>query len=128
MKNPFKRYKLYFTENRLLKKVRRFALEAGLKTTYAVLLLFYAFRKKETPIYAKNIIIGVLGYFIAPIDGIPDLTPVFGFTDDFGVLMFGLITLACYIDDEVKTKARGKLMDWFGTYEEMDLLEVDQKL
>ena len=128
MKNPFKKYRLFFSENKLMKKLGKFARQAGLQTTYAVLLLYFAFIRRETPLFAKNIIIGVLGYFIAPIDALPDLTPVFGYTDDFGVLMFGLVTLACYIDEGVKAKARQQLEKWFGAYEEGELAEVDGRL
>ena len=66
----------------------------------------YAFKRKETPAWAKRIITGILAYFIAPLDAIPDLTPFLGFTDDVGLLGFGLVTIAAYINDEVKSKSR----------------------
>lgn len=128
MKNPFRKYSLFFSQNKLLEKVQQNARQAGLKVIYAALLLFYTFKKKETPLFAKNIIIGVLGYFIAPIDALPDLTPIIGYTDDIGVLMFGLVSLACYIDLEVREKAKKQLRKWFGEYDEAELVEVDSKL
>ena len=67
-------------------------------------------------------------YFIAPIDALPDLTPIVGYTDDLGVLSFGLVTIACYVNKEVKEKARGKLKDWFGEYDEAELTAVDDSL
>ncbi|MDV7402173.1 DUF1232 domain-containing protein, partial [Arthrospira platensis SPKY1] len=66
-------------ERQLWNKIKRFAKAAGVKTVYSVLLLFYAFQRKETPAWAKNIILGALAYFISPLDFLPDLTPVFGF-------------------------------------------------
>ena len=128
MENPFKKYGRLFSENAFLKKLRQYARQAGLKTVYSALLLFYAFSRRETPPWAKSIIIGVLGYFIAPIDWIPDLTPIIGFTDDLGVLGFGLVTIACYINDEVKIKARKKLKSWFGAFDLQELADVDAKL
>jgi uncharacterized membrane protein YkvA (DUF1232 family) len=128
MKNPFKKYAAFFSENRLLKKLQSYFREAGLKTVYSALLLFYAYTRKETPVYAKNIILGVLGYFIAPIDALPDLTPIIGYTDDLGVLSFGLVTIACYINDEVRIKARKKLRDWFGAFDVQELAEIDKQL
>ncbi len=86
MKNPFEKYDSYFTENRLLKKIQKFAKHAGLKVVYSVLLMYYAYRRSDTPYWAKRIIIGVLGYFIMPFDALPDLTPIIGYTDDLGVL------------------------------------------
>lgn len=128
MKNPFKNYRFFFSQKKLLLKMSTSARQAGLKVLYSVLLLFYAFLKKETPLFAKNIIIGVLGYFIAPFDALPDLTPVFGYTDDLGVLTFGLVTLACYIDKGTREKAKSQLRKWFGEYNEAELVEVDNQL
>ena len=128
MENPFKKYAHQFSENRLLKKIQAYARAAGLKTVYSVLLLFYAFTRKETPAWAKNIILGVLGYFIAPIDALPDLTPIIGYTDDLGVLSFGLVTIACYINQDVRGRAKGKLKDWFGEYDVEELAEIDRQL
>ena len=128
MKNPFKKYADFFSENSLLNKIKNYFKEAGTKVVYSALLLYYAFTRKETPVWAKNIILGVLGYFIAPIDALPDLTPIIGYTDDLGVLSFGVVTLACYINKEVRAKAKGKLKDWFGEYKEEDLAEIDAQL
>lgn len=128
MKNPFKKYGDTFSENSLLSKIKQYFRDAGIKVVYSALLLYYAFTRKETPLWAKNIIIGVLGYFISPIDALPDLTPIIGYTDDLGVLSFGLVTLACYINTEVKGKAKNKLKDWFGEYDEKELEEVDAQL
>ncbi len=36
--------------------------------------------------YRKTIVIAALIYFISPIDTIPDLTPLFGYLDDLGVI------------------------------------------
>ncbi len=128
MENPFKKYIRHFSENHLLIKVQRYAREAGLKVVYSALLLYFAFTRKETPVFAKNIILGVLGYFISPIDALPDLTPIIGYTDDLGVLSFGLVTIACYINDEVRIKARKKLKTWFGEFDLQELAEVDGRL
>jgi len=128
MKNPTDKYKEFFSENKLLKKLKLYAKNAGIKTVYTVLLLFYAYRRKETPSWAKNIILGAIGYFISPIDAVPDLTPILGYTDDISVLSFGLVTIACYVNKEVKVKAKVKLKDWFGAYDEEELADIDEKL
>jgi uncharacterized membrane protein YkvA (DUF1232 family) len=36
--------------------------------------------------YRKAIVVAALVYFIVPIDSIPDLTPLFGYLDDLGVI------------------------------------------
>lgn len=128
MQHNSEKYRFQFTARGFLKKARNIARRAGLKTSYSALLLYYSFTRRETPLWAKNIIIGVLGYLIAPFDAIPDLTPILGFTDDVGVLSFGLVTIACYINDEVRIDARKKLKSWFGEFDLGELAEIDAKL
>lgn len=53
-------------------------------------------------------IIGALGYFILPLDLIPDFAAGVGFTDDLGALGLALIQVAMYIDEDVKLKAKEK--------------------
>ena len=90
--------------------------------------MFYAFRRKETPGWAKNVILGAIGYFLSPFDGIPDLTPFLGYTDDLGVLSFGLVLIAGYINDEVRGQAKECLKKWFGEIDEEELKTVDEQL
>ena len=131
MKNPLKLIKKYrnqFSEAELWEKIKKFSKKAGIKTIYPVLLLYFAFIRKETNPRAKMVIIGTLGYFIAPIDLIPDLNPIIGFNDDFGLLSFALVLVSCYINEEVRGKARKKLKDWFGDYDEAQLAPIDNQL
>ncbi len=128
MKEKLKEFQKFFSEINLWDKLKKYARKIGVKTVYMVLLLYYAYDRKDTPAWAKRIVIGVLGYFIAFIDFIPDLTPFIGMTDDVGVLTFGLVTIAAYINDEVKTNAKNKLSNWFGQLEETELNEVDDIL
>ncbi|MEO1712810.1 MAG: YkvA family protein [Bacteroidota bacterium] len=121
-------YKPHFSERSFWGKLKWFGRQAGVKTVYVVLLLYYSFRRKETPAWAKNIILGMIGYFIAPFDALPDLTPIIGYTDDIGVLMFGLVTISAYVNEEVKGQARQRLQQWFGEYDDAVLVEVDEKL
>lgn len=100
----------------------------GVQTVYSVLLLYYAYKSTNTPSWARNIILGALGYLLTPIDSIPDLTPFLGFTDDIGVISFGLVTIACYIDDNVKLNARKQLEKYYKGYTEEMISEVDAKL
>ncbi len=127
MKNPFEPFVKLFSENRFLKKITRYARQAGTKTVYMALLLFYAYRRKDTPGWAKNIVMGALGYLISPLDALPDLTPVLGYTDDVGVLAFGLVVISAYIDGEVQSKARTRLKDWFGEVDSPSLDAVDEE-
>ena len=114
--------------NRVVKKIGRFCLVMGQQTVYSVLLMVYAFRRKDSPGWAKRIIIGTLGYVLTPIDAIPDLTPLIGYTDDLGVLGFGLEAIASYINLDVRVKARRDVKLLFGEIDLESMHEVDSKL
>jgi len=109
-------------------KVGRFCIAMGQQTVYSVLLMVYAFRRKDSPAWAKRIIIGALGYVLTPIDAIPDLTPLIGYTDDLGVLSFGLVAIASYIDSEVRIEARKGVKYLFGEVDLESIHEVDRNL
>ena len=100
----------------------------GVRLVYSALLLFYAYSSKETPGWAKKVIIGALAYFVSPIDGIPDLSPFLGFTDDMGILSYGLVMIACYIDDDIRLQAKQRLKKIFKQVDEDDLQAVDKRL
>ncbi len=128
MLEKLKIYTKAFNGRKLMLKLPGYLKAIGIKTVYTVLLLFNAYQRKETPSWAKNIILGTLGYLLSPIDGIPDVTPFLGFTDDMGVVSFGLVSIACYIDEDVRVNARKQLGNWFNKYDESALEEVDAKL
>ena len=116
------KYGKNYSDEGFWNKVKKVCKKAGIKTIYSALMLYYAYQNKETPTWAKTIIVGALGYFISPIDAIPDFTPVAGYTDDIGVLVAALGAVGAYIDSEVKHNAKKKLHNWFGDFDEKELL------
>ena len=58
--------------------------------------------------------IGAVGYFISPIDAIPDITPVVGYADDLGVIALAVSSLKKQITPKIKKQAKDKLKDFFG--------------
>ncbi|MCD8549875.1 MAG: DUF1232 domain-containing protein [Shewanella xiamenensis] len=103
-----------FTETGFWNKIKMFGRQAGREVVERALWLYYAAQKPNTPTWAKSVIFGALAYFISPLDAIPDLTPLVGFTDDLGALAAALTMVTLYIDDEVKSLAAAKLALWFG--------------
>lgn len=117
-----------YSEKSLFDKIKNFAQKAGIKLVYVALLLYYTLQKDDVPVWAKGVIVSALGYFIVPLDFIPDITPGIGFGDDLASLISALIAVSCYIDDEIKTRARNKLKDWFGAYNEDFINEIEINL
>ncbi|EOR24702.1 DUF1232 domain-containing protein [Cytobacillus oceanisediminis] len=116
----------HFSEEKFWAKLARYAKKAGSSVVYAVLLLYYTLQKPNVPKKVKATIIGALGYFILPIDLIPDFLVGIGYTDDLGALGIALFQVAMYIDDDIKSKARTKLAEWFGN--KVDTTDIDKKI
>lgn len=122
------KYGKQFSERRFWKRLPKLVQRAGIKVAYTALLLYNAYQRKETPVWARRIIMGALGYLLMPIDALPDITPIVGYTDDIGVLGIGLVTVAAYVNDEVRTKSRTQLSKWFGEVDDAALEDVDEQL
>lgn len=106
--------KTEFQDDHLWAKLKNFALSAGKEVVEKALCLYYAAQQPNTPLWAKTVVYGALTYFISPIDAVPDITPVLGYSDDLGVLVSAALTVAMYVTDDVKQQARDKLQTWFG--------------
>ena len=98
----------------LWEKISKFAKSAGKEVVEKALILFYAASDPDTPKKAKAIIFSALGYFILPLDAIPDITPILGFSDDLGAIVLALATVAAHIKPEHRMAAREKVVKWFG--------------
>lgn len=103
-----------YSERGFFDKVTSTIKSAGLKLIYEALLLFYVTENPNCPMKIKAAIFAALGYFISPIDVIPDFTPFVGYSDDAGAIALALCLAQLYIDDAVKQKARNKICDIFG--------------
>ena len=76
--------------------------------------LWFVLQKPDVPAGTKAVIMGALGYLIAPLDFLPDLLPVLGYTDDMVAITFALIKVQGYIDEEVERKSKKLLTKIFG--------------
>ncbi len=76
----FSKYAQYFSKENFDKFIGSFG--AKLKFLRPVLALYFAAIDPKTPVWAKALIIGVLGYVVLPTDLIPDLLPFGGWADD----------------------------------------------
>lgn len=95
-------------------KVRNYARQAGSGLIEMALQLYFAARDKKTPAWARTVIYGALGYFIAPVDAVPDIIPGMGFVDDLGVLTAAVAAVAMAVNDEHRARAREFMVKFFG--------------
>ncbi len=107
------KYEKKYSESGFWNKVKKYAKVAGKSVLEPALKMYHASRDSDTPIWAKTTIIGALGYFISPLDLIPDIAPVVGYSDDLGVLTAALAAVASHIKEEHTQKAKETLAQWF---------------
>jgi len=94
-------------------KVKKYAKVAGESVLEPALKMYYSAQDPHTPTWAKTTVYGALGYFIFPIDAIPDITPIIGYSDDLGVLAMATAAVAAHITEENTAKAKETLRQWF---------------
>ena len=111
------KYQVHYNENDFVSKIKKTAKKAGIKVIYLALLLYYVLKSPSVTTADKSKIWGALGYFILPIDLIPDFIPMAGYTDDLAALFWAYYSIKRNITPEIKFKAKRKLYDWFGDYD-----------
>lgn len=110
------KYGTYYSDNRFWKKVERVAKKVGATVMLPVFTLYYMLQDDKVSLQHKAYIVGALGYFIMPIDLIPDgIWPVIGFTDDIAVMTLVLKLVKDSITPEIKTRANQRVADIVGT-------------
>lgn len=124
MKAPrnLEKYASFFTDDKFWHKLARALKKAGIKVVYAALVLFYSLQDSRISKKDKLLILGALGYFILPVDLIPDFLPAVGYTDDLAALLLAFYKVRQCITPEVKERAETKLRQWFGEYDQNEIV------
>ena len=85
---------------------------------HKILTLFYAFKDKRTPLYAKITALSSIIYLISPADILPDVIPFAGYIDDIIIVPF-LIDLSTKLlpaeikrDAEHRARKRSRKIVW----------------
>jgi uncharacterized membrane protein YkvA (DUF1232 family) len=74
-----------------------------------VVAAWHCARDPNTPARVRVILISALAYFVLPIDAVPDLLPILGFTDDAAVIAAAIATVASEMKPEHREKAKDTL-------------------
>lgn len=108
-----KKYSQYFSDSAFWKKIKKVGKRAGLLPICYALALYYVLIKDKTSYTDKAMILSALGYFILPIDIIPDFLLPSGYTDDLGLLVITLKKIQDNIDDDIINNIHTILIKWF---------------
>lgn len=115
------KYQKEYSEAGFLDKVRSVARKAGIKVIYVALLLYNVLRDAKTPAADKAKIVGALGYFILPLDLLPDALPIVGYTDDLAALYWAYTATSRNVTPELRARVEEQLHKWFGDYDRQEL-------
>ena len=77
-----------------------------------VLMLWFACRHPQTPLYAKIFVVLVVAYAFSPIDLIPDFIPVLGLLDDALLLPIGIWLAVKMVPAPVIAECRLQAQAW----------------
>ena len=105
------KYREAYSDESFHVKAVRTAKYLGRQGLRYALILYYVLRRRDLPSRVRLIILGALGYFIFPIDILPDFLPFVGYADDIGVLAAAAAAVSMYADDAVKAQADRKLAE-----------------
>ena len=119
-KDNISKYADCYNPGALFDKIKQVAVKAGVKLVYIVLILYYATLDKELPVKDRLMVLAALGYFILPVDFIPDMLPG-GFADDTAAMIYVLKQIWTNLMPATFDKAKGRLQEWFGDVQDSDL-------
>ena len=108
------KYGKNYSEDGFFNKITGCVKKAGLGLIYKALQLFYVAQNPNVPMKIRAAILAPLGYFISPIDLVPDITPFIGFTDDAAVIAGAMAIAHIYINDEIRNNAKDTIRKIFG--------------
>ena len=96
-----------YSANKFLEKIKDYGKKLGSDLVVKAMSLYYCLTDPDTPTTNKVIIIAALGYFVCPVDAIPDLLIGVGFIDDASALTAAYTNIQSSIKQEHINKAKG---------------------
>lgn len=120
MRHPkdIEKYGGHYSKKKFGRKLIKVARKAGAQTVYSVFLLYYVLRSPSVSNADKAKVYGALGYFILPLDLLPDFLSVIGYADDLSAALWALHTVWKNITPEIRSRAAAKTREWFGDFDQ----------
>lgn len=114
----------YFNTHDIFQKIVECAKTAGATFIYRVLIIYYTLKLGKLPVASVAIVTAALGYFLLPVDIIPDFMGVIGFSDDAIALGLAMNEIRKFITPEIIAEADNKLLSFFPSVEIPSLEEL----
>lgn len=115
------KYENSYSDSAFHEKIKKIGRKIGIKLLCYVLALHQILKEENIPLTEKSMIIGALGYFILPIDVIPDFMLGVGYTDDILMVYSVLSKVKKYTNEDIIRKVYETVNKYFEdvTYEEI---------
>ena len=102
------KYEEFYTEKKFWSKIKDLPTTAPfcmlLRTAISLYLLL---KESSVPLAAKSLIVFALGYFICPIDLVPDFAPFgIGFSDDMALMAMVLTSMYSHLNKDIQQKVQ----------------------
>lgn len=94
----------HYSEAGFKRKVARMPRRAGRMVLERAILLYVIMTDREVPMWARALIIGALGYFVWPLDAVPDAIPVLGYMDDAAVMGLVLSQVGRFVTQAMRER------------------------
>lgn len=79
--------------------------------------LWFCCRRPGTPLLPKILALLVVGYFLSPIDLIPDFIPVLGYLDELILLPVSIYLILKQVPEPVLVECRAEAIAWIGRHQ-----------
>jgi len=79
--------------------------------------LWFCCRHPQMPLLLKIFAVLVVGYFLSPIDLIPDFIPVLGYLDELILLPGCIYLILRLVPANVLTESRAQAADWIASHQ-----------
>jgi uncharacterized membrane protein YkvA (DUF1232 family) len=95
----------HYSDHAYGKKIRRLQGPATRSVLERASILYHLLKSGTLPVWARLLIIAALGYFVWPMDAVPDPLPGVGYADDLLFMGLVLMQLGDYISEEQAPKS-----------------------
>lgn len=102
-------YARHYDEDRLWQKLRRMPRSSLALVLENTLLLYELLTDRDTPLWVRGTLVGVLGYLVWPWDLCPDFLPGAGLLDDAAMLALVMANVEGLVTDTIRERSRRRM-------------------
>ena len=102
----------YYSERGFWQKLGGMPRSAGRGLIERAITLYVILTDRDTPLWARALIVGALGYFIWPFDAVPDAVPFVGYVDDATMLGIVLSQVDRFLTPAMRERVERLMPEW----------------